>query len=127
MSWKNITINASQIEVQTEKATLIKVPGSDYVFWHPTKLVRKNGNRYSFGYTDDFKFRIFKQGQGRYNKFDKIDEREIGADGIEEYFAGNIVAKENEHKSSRKTPYIEVTEPEYKQPEETEVADDLKV
>lgn len=127
MNWKNITINASQIETQAGKATLIKVPGSDYVFWHPSKLLRSNGTRYSFGYTDEFKFRLFKQGHGRYNKFDKIDEREVSAAEIESLFAGNISAAEAEHKSNRIHAAVEIAEPEYRAPEQSEVADDLRI
>lgn len=127
MSWKNITINASQIEKQTERGVLIKVPGTDYKFWHPSKLLRSNGARYSFGYTDEFKFRLFKQGQGRYNKFEKFDEHEVSAEEIEGYFAGNIRSAENEHKSNRIHAAVEITEPEYRAPEQSEVADDLRI
>lgn len=127
MDWKNITINASQIETQAGKGTLIKVPGSDYVFWHPSKLLRKNGKRFSFGYTDGFKFRLFKQGHGKYNKFEKIDEHEVNAAEIERLFAGNISAAEAEHKSDRVRPAVEIIEPEYRKPEETEVGDEFKI
>lgn len=90
--WKNIEINLQNIETNTGKATLIKMPNnSDYAgykFWHPSKLVRYGSNSYarSIGYTDNFTFKLFKNGKGKYNKFDIIDEVEIDAEEFEEAF-----------------------------------------
>ena len=90
--WKNIEINLQNIEKDTGKATLIKMPNnSDYAgykFWHPSKLVRYGSNSYarSIGYTDSFTFKLFKNGKGKYNKFDVIDEVEIDAEEFEEAF-----------------------------------------
>lgn len=90
--WKNIEINLQNIETNTGKATLIKMPNnSDYAgykFWHPSKLVRYGSNSYarSIGYTDNFTFKLFKNGKGKYNKFDVIDEIEIDAEEFEEAF-----------------------------------------
>lgn len=90
--WKNIEINLQNIEKNTGKATLIKMPNnSDYAgykFWHPSKLVRYGSNSYarSIGYTDNFTFKLFKNGKGKYNKFDLIDEVEIDAEEFEEAF-----------------------------------------
>lgn len=88
--WKNIEINLQNIETNTGKATLIKMPNnSDYAgykFWHPSKLVRYGSNSYarSIGYTDNFTFKLFKNGKGKYNKLDVIDEIEIDAEEFEE-------------------------------------------
>lgn len=90
--WKNIEINKQNIETDTGKATLIKMPNnSDYAgykFWHPSKLVRYGSNSYarSIGYTDEFTFKLFKNGNGKYNKFDVIDEIEIGVEEFENAF-----------------------------------------
>lgn len=90
--WKNIEINLQNIETNTGNATLIKMPNnSDYAgykFWHPSKLVRYGSNSYarSIGYTDNFTFKLFKNGKGKYNKFDVIDEIEIDAEEFEEAF-----------------------------------------
>ncbi len=86
--WKNIEINIQNIETDTGKATLIKMPNtSDYAgykFWHPSKLVRYGSNSYarSIGYTDEFTFKLFKNGNGKHNKFDVIDEIEIDAEEL---------------------------------------------
>ena len=90
--WKNIEINKQNIETDTVKSTLIKMPNnSDYAgykFWHPSKLIRHGSNSYarSIGYTDEFTFKLFKNGNGKYNKFDVIDEIEISADEFENAF-----------------------------------------
>lgn len=87
--WKNLIANSNLVQTDTGRAVLIKVPGTDYVFWHPDKLVRqggKGGYRMSIGYTDEFKFKLFKPGKGKYNQSDKFDEHEIDASEMEKYF-----------------------------------------
>ena len=90
--WKNIEINLQNIETDTGKTALIKMPNKSkyvgYKFWHPSKLVRYGSNSYarSLGYTDNFKFKLFKNGNGKYNKFDVIDEIEINVEEFEEAF-----------------------------------------
>lgn len=90
--WKNIEINVQNIETDTGKATLIKMPNKSeyagYKFWHPSKLIRYGSNSYarSISYTDEFTFKLFKNGNGKYNKFDVIDEIEISVEEFEEAF-----------------------------------------
>lgn len=90
--WKNININKQNIKTETANAVLFKMPhksGYDgFVFWHPSKLVRegRHSNAVSIGYTDDFKFRLKKYGNGRFNSNEVIDEKEITAAEFEEAF-----------------------------------------
>ena len=87
MNWKNLEISQNNIKTETDKSVLIKIPGSDFHFWHPSKLVRyAKGNRASFGYTDTFVFKAFKNGNGKWNKFEKIAEIEYSAQEIENLF-----------------------------------------
>ncbi len=82
MTWKNIEFNSNNIQSETGRATLIKIPKCEYKFWHPSKLVRKFGKRnymLSLGYTDDFTFKVFKNGKGKYNCFEKVEELELSA------------------------------------------------
>lgn len=87
--FKNITANSNLIQTQTATAVLIKLPKSEYMFWHPKKCVRisgKNGYRMSIGYTPTWNFKIFRNGKGKTTSFTKIDEREITAEQFESYF-----------------------------------------
>lgn len=128
MNWKNININRQNIETETCKAVLVKMPhNSDYdgyKFWHPSKLVRsgRNSNSKSISYTDDFTFKLFKNGRGKYNRFDKTDEIEIGVDEFEEAFG---VMDENITSPSYKNEY-ETHKPAKIEPTEEKVLDELK-
>lgn len=126
--WKNIEINLQNIETDTGKSTLIKMPkGSDYAgykFWHPSKLVRYGSNSYarSIGYTDEFTFKLKKYGNGKYNKFDVIDEIEIGVEEFEEAFG----CMKDCTRSKEDDFEIEHHIPEAKEVKEVEVVNELK-
>lgn len=114
--WKNININIQNIEYETGKATLIKMPNnSDYAgykFWHPSKLIRPGRNSYavSLGYTDDFLFRLFKNGNGKYNKKEILDEIEIDVEEFEEAFG--IMDNSIQAPTIEKESYLIVREPQ---------------
>lgn len=126
--WKNIEINIQNIETDTGKATLIKMPNKSryagYKFWHPSKLVRYGSNSYarSIGYTDGFTFKLFKNGNGKYNKFDVIDEIEIDVEEFEEAFG---CMKSCTRPKDNEESYLIVEEPE-KVEKEVEVDGELK-
>lgn len=84
--WHKITISANSIEASTDKAVLIKMKHKSnydgFVFWHPKKLVREEGKAYTFSFNDDFKFKLKKYGQGKWNNRDVVREEEIGANGM---------------------------------------------
>lgn len=81
--WKNINISKNNIDHETAKAVLIKMPNKSdykgYCFWHSSKLVRKgrNKNSISIGYTNDFTFKLIKYGNGKYNKNEFIGNEQI--------------------------------------------------
>lgn len=92
MCWKNFEISGNQVELSTEKATLIKCDQKkwkNYHFWVPTKIVhqKRNGWFFSVGYTSEFEYNVFKNGQGKYNQKEKIDEFSVRGDEILEYLA----------------------------------------
>lgn len=121
--WKSIKFNAQNIKFETVKAVLIKMPNKSsyagYMFWHPSKLVRVEGGKgyyMSFSYTDDFEFKVFKQGKNY-----KITAEEIlSPEEMEEAF--EIV---NEKLSDVDECYLEVTEPT-KIDKEVEVKEELR-
>lgn len=125
--WKNIEINIQNIEKDTGKATLIKMPNKSnyagYKFWHPSKLIRYGSNSYarSISYTDEFTFKLFKNGNGKYNKFDVIDEIEISVEEFEEAFE----CMEDCTRAKNDETYLIVEEPK-KIEKEIEVVKELK-
>lgn len=96
MEWHNLHLNVQNIEAETENGLLIVIPKrvceklglmEETKFWHPRKLVRNNGGKgwhKSLGIRGDFVVKAFRNGKGKYNKFEKIEEIEIdGADLID--------------------------------------------
>ncbi len=129
MIWKSIQINNQNIKAETSKSVLIQMPhNSDYdgySFWHLAKLVRTGKHSYakSLSYNDEFTFRLIKYGNGKHNKFDIIDEEEIGVDQFEEAFG---IMNENINVSRKDTEsYLIIEEPE-KIDKEVKVLDELK-
>lgn len=126
--WKNIEINLQNIEAETEKAVLIKMPNNSnyagYKFWHPSKLVRYGSNSYarSIGYTDQFTFKLKKYGNGKWNKTKVIDEKEISVEEFEEAFG---CMKSCTRPKDNQDSYLIVEEPE-KVEKEIEVDGELK-
>ena len=127
MKWKNIQINVQNVETETGKATLIKMPNKSnyagYKFWHPSKLIRNGRNSYalSVSYNDTFKFKLFKNGKGKYNKFDVIDGLEISVEEFEEAFG----CMEDCTRSKSNETYLIVEEPD-KIEKEIKIVEELK-
>lgn len=87
--WKNIFINKQNIVYDNCSSVLIKMPNnseySDYYFWHPSKLIRNGSHSFnrSIGYSDEFKFKLFKYGKGKYNSKQIVSRQEIGTEELE--------------------------------------------
>ena len=104
-----VYFNSQNIEHDTAKAVLIKMPNKSeyagYKFWHPTKLVREEGGKgyhMSFSFTEEFEFTLRKYGQNRQVTAEKI----IGWDEMLEAFE-----QVNEQICGHEEAYLEVTEP----------------
>lgn len=108
--WHKVYFNSQNIEHDTAKAVLIKMPSKSeyagYKFWHPTKLVREEGGKgyhMSFSFTEKFQFVIRKYGQNRQVTAEKI----IGWDEMLEAFE-----QVNEQICGHEETYLEVAEPD---------------
>lgn len=89
MEWKKIRVNTQNIEAETGKAVLIKMQHSSdydgYKFWHPAKCVRPGSNTFEVevSFSEGWEFKLFKNGQGKYNSREKIAETVIDAETME--------------------------------------------
>ena len=126
--WKNIEINIQNIEYDSGKATLIKMPNKSkyggYKFWHPSKLIRTGSNNYAarLGYTDEFTFKLKKYGNGKYNSNEVINEIEIDVEEFEEVFE---CMEDCTRAKQKEETYLIVEEPE-KLEIEIEIEEELK-
>lgn len=125
MKWKNLTISTNNIEISTEKSVLIKMPSNScfagFMFWHPAKLIRRGEHPYvkRMSYTEQFEFRLFKNGNGRFNYNKKIAEKTISAEEMEK-------AMEMMDTSFRKPDPYETHIPEKLEPIKAETLEELK-
>ena len=105
-----VYFNSQNIEHETAKAVLVKMPNKSeyagYKFWHPTKLVIDEGGKgyhMSFSFTEEFEFTLRKYGQNRQVTAEKI----IGLDEMLEAFE-----QVNEQICGHEETYLEVAEPD---------------
>ena len=90
--WRSIILNIANIETETEKAFLIKMPNrslyAGYAFWYPKRFVQKidgAGKHMSLSFGDDFMFSLIKKGKGK-RKFDVIEKIDISPSSLEKAF-----------------------------------------
>lgn len=102
--WYKVNFNALNIEYETEKATLIKMPRNSnypgYCFWYPKKLVRENeiGKGYflTFSFDETFKFKLQKFSNSKFKK-ELLDEVILDYEEIQnEFEVGNETIEEIE-------------------------------
>ena len=108
--WHKVYFNSQNIEQETAKATLIKMPNKSkyagYKFWHPAKLVRAEGGKgyhMSFSFAEDFEFTLRKYGQNRQITAEEV----IGYAEMLEAFE-----QVNEQICGHEEAYLEVAEPD---------------
>ena len=89
MKMKTVDTNSNLLKRKKNGEYLIKVPKTDYLFWHPEELVSFSGkNNYlmTIQYRSDYYFNIIRNGKGIYNCDQVIDDRYIPASEWEQYF-----------------------------------------
>ncbi|AZF92011.1 hypothetical protein CHPC1148_0024 [Streptococcus phage CHPC1148] len=110
--WKTINFNKQNIEHETAKAVLIKMPNNSewhgYKLWHPSKCVRtlSKGNGYfkTFSYTENWEFTIFKSNK----KGERTAEQMLTAEDME--IAFDVVNEQISADASTES-YLEIEEP----------------
>ena len=108
--WHKVYFNSQNIEHETTKAVLIKMPNKSayagYMFWHPSKLVREEGGKgyhMSFSLTEDFEVTLRKYGKNRQITAEEV----IGYAEMLEAFE-----QVNEQICCREEAFLEVAEPD---------------
>lgn len=119
--WKKIRILIQNVVYVSDRSVLIAMPHrSDYdgfKFWHPLKITEIEDEEMPIEilYTDEFVFRLFKNGKGKYNYKEVIDRVEVKASDIEDAFNHDAPLSE-----------FELHVPEKLQAEKVEVLEELR-
>ena len=82
----NISANTNLILWETERAFLLKLPKTRFKFWISKKLVRVYENQIIFLIPDDFRVRVFKSGEGKWNNRKIVEEKILSRVEFLEYF-----------------------------------------
>ena len=104
--WIKFFINRNEIEYDTGKAMLIKIPRSSKKIWIPSVFIKESGNRLEVGIPDTFK--------------GKIGSKTANAEDISDLFS-EISGNSGDDRES----YLVVKEPE-KIERKVEIPDELK-
>lgn len=86
--WKTMHFNLQNVRYETQNAVLINMPKKSryggFSFWIPKSFVFNGNHSYDLKISIpvDFKIKLQKFGNGRYNKFTVIDEREISVNDL---------------------------------------------
>ena len=88
--WEKLRINNQNIKVNNGNSILIACPHNseynNYVFWYPAKMTGFHEKYIEISFKDTFTFELKKYGQGKFNKYKLIDEKQVDAAVIEEMF-----------------------------------------
>lgn len=88
MKWKTMHFNLQNIRYETQKAVSINMPKKSrykgFSFWIPKSFVFNGGHSYDLKISIpvNFKIKLQKFGNGKYNQFSIIDEVEISVDDL---------------------------------------------
>lgn len=86
----NISANTNLILWETERAFLLKLPKTKFKFWISKKLVRVYENQITFLIPDNFEVKVFKNGEGKWNSREIIEEKILNRIEFLEHFGWNF-------------------------------------
>lgn len=87
--WKTISVPSTLIECIREKNYLLKVPNSEYYFWHPIYWVELKGHKSQLvhiKYSNDYMFTIFKCDVSPNNFYTRKEGKKVNVAEFEKYF-----------------------------------------
>lgn len=139
--WEKIFIYSQNIKAESERAYLIQMPNKSsykgWAFWHPKKLVRKQGGKgylLAFSFTNEFIFKVILYGKGRYNSMSAVRREEISVDEMKEIFGvidknvNNAIYEETMKIIEKEEVSVEITQhtPEKIEPISDNTINDLR-
>lgn len=94
MKWLKAYIQHNCVQAYSDKSVLLMIPSSyEYggmMFWFPQKLAHEDGNKdIELVFTEDWKFRLFKKGNGKTNRNETVKEELISGDEFYGIFEEN--------------------------------------
>lgn len=84
-NWKGVIANSNLIEAESATSYLVKLPKTDFKFWHSKKLIRLSGKgnyRMDIRYPEDFIFKCKRYG----TKNNVLEEKELSPAEFEKHF-----------------------------------------
>ena len=88
VNWKTMHFNLQNVRCETQKAVSLNMPKKSryggFSFWLPKSFVFNGNHSYDLKVSIpvNFKLKLQKFGNGRYNKFTIIDEVEISVEDL---------------------------------------------
>jgi len=92
--WKKIPISKEQLIGETDKSKLIALPENElycgYAFWHPTRLIRQQGDQLMFSFNNEFVFKLVKSEERSKDEFVVIDVVKVGSKILEKIYEEEV-------------------------------------
>lgn len=84
--WINGYINDNQIVADTDTSVLAKLKNSDFKVWISKKCLKTGTHKANFqvGILAEKEYEIFKNGKGKYNRFEKTASEKIKGEELAE-------------------------------------------
>ena len=92
---KRVESRSNSLKGENYNEYLIKLPKSEFMFWHPKELVHFRGKKnylMIISYEEGKYFHVFRNGKGKYNRDQVIDEMCLTTSMWEQYFCQYKVA-----------------------------------
>jgi hypothetical protein len=86
---KKVDTNSNLLKGEKNGKYLIKLPKSEFMFWHPKELVHFSGKKnylMTISYEEGKYIHVFRNGNGKYNRDQVMDEMCLTTSMWEKYF-----------------------------------------